>query len=315
MLQNLLLIALSLGLLFAGAEFLVRGSASLALRFGLSSLMVGLTIVAFGTSSPELFVSLKASMAGQGDIVLGNVVGSNIFNIGIILGLTALVCPVPVHRRIIKLDAPVALGAALLVPLILLNNQVGRWEGMALFAGAIAYTWMNVILARREPTPTSSDPETEGLPPVSGHWIWDVALILAGLAILILGSRLLVDNAVSLARTLQISEAVIGLTIIAAGTSMPELATSVVAALRKQPDIVMGNVIGSNIFNVLAILGVTSLLQPIQSAGMSTLDLAAMIVFSTLLIPLIYTGRLLHQVEGALLLLLYGGYLYLLWPK
>ena len=307
-------IAFALVLLFVGAEGLVRGSSSLALRAGLNHLMVGLTIVAFGTSSPELVVSVEAALSNQGDISVGNVVGSNIFNIAVILGITALVCPIPVHRQVIKIDAPVALGVALLLVLLLLNQTLSRLEGVLLFSGIVAYTWMSVILARREPPPASADEENILAVNTSRHWCVDIALILVGLAILVAGSRLLVENSVALAVSFGISEAVIGLTIVAAGTSMPELATSLVAAFRKQPDIAIGNIVGSNIFNVLGILGVASIVSPIEAPGISTLDYGVMILFTVLLIPLLYTGRMLHRVEGAVLLALYFGYLFLLWP-
>lgn len=310
MLTNLLFIGLSLALLFVGAESLVRGSASLALRLGLSRLMVGLTIVAFGTSSPEMIVSVKSALAHQGDLAVGNVVGSNIFNIGVILGIAALVCPVPVHRQVIKVDAPIALGVALLVPLLLLNSRLGRIEGLLLVSFAVAYTWLNVVLARREAE--TNDP-SEPIP--ARHWGVDLGLIAAGLGILVLGSRLLVDHSVALAQTLGVSEALIGLTIVAAGTSMPELATSVVAAFRRQPDIAIGNVVGSNIFNVLGILGVASLVEPIHAPGISSLDLGMMVILTVLLLPLLYTGRMLHRLEGVILLAMYGAYLFVIWPK
>jgi cation:H+ antiporter len=309
---DIIYIAFSLLLLFVGAEGLVRGSASLALRAGLSRLMVGLTIVAFGTSSPELVVSVKTALSHQGDISVGNVIGSNSFNIGIILGLTALVCPIPVNRQIIKIDAPIALGVALLLPLLLLNHILGRVEGLLLLVGIVAYNWLSVALGRSEDATDQSD---VSVPSVSRHWMIDVAFIVGGLAVLVFGSRILVEHSVLLAKTLGVSDAVIGLTIIAAGTSMPELATSLVAAIRREPDIAIGNVVGSNIFNVLAILGVASMVSPLQAPGISALDYYAMIVFTVLLIPLLYTGWVLHRLEGALLLGLYGLYLSILWPK
>lgn len=317
MLLPIALIACALLLLFVGAECLVRGSSSLALRAGLSPLLVGLTIVAFGTSSPELVVSVKAALSQQGDISIGNVVGSNSFNIGIILGLTALICPIPVHRQIIKVDAPIALGVSVLLLVVLRDDTLSRLEGLALTLGILMYLGMNVLLARREARMKTTDETTieDTLASVSKHWFLDIALIVLGLGILIAGSRLLVDNAVVLAKTFGVSEAVIGLTIVAAGTSMPELATSIVAAFRRQPDIAIGNVVGSNVFNILGILGVTALISPIHAPGISWIDYTTMIVFAILLVPLIYTGRLLHRIEGGLLLALYAGYLFLIWPK
>jgi cation:H+ antiporter len=313
MIENIAFLILSLVLLFFGAEALVRGGSSAAIRLGLSPLVVGLTVVAFGTSSPELVVSLKSALVGQGDIAVGNVVGSNSFNIGFILGLTALVCPLAVHRQIIKLDAPIALGVAILLPLLLMNGVLARWEAAFLFAGIVAYTALNIHLARK----SSNEPETYEAPGtgVLKNWFFDIVFILGGLGILVLGSRLLVDNSVSLARTLGVSEAVIGLTIIAAGTSMPELATSLVAAIRKQADIAVGNVVGSNVFNILGILGISGLAKPLESTGVTMTDYGFMVGFTILLLPLLYTGRVLHRLEGALLLGLYGVYLAILWPK
>lgn len=315
MIEDFALVGLSLVLLFVGAEALVRGSASLALRAGLSPLMVGLTIVAFGTSSPELFASVKAALSGQGDIAVGNVVGSNSFNIGVILGLAALVCPIPVHGQVVKIDAPIALAVALLPPFLLLDHTVGRVEGLLLVGGIVAYTAMNLVLARRQAGTVAEDPSGAPVQSASRHWGIDLASIVAGLGLLVLGSSLLVDNSVALAKAFGVGEAVIALTIVAAGTSMPELATSVVAAVRKQPDIAVGNVVGSNIFNVLGILGVGSIVSPLRAPGVSTSDQVVMIAFTLLLIPLLYTGRVLHRVEGGALLLLYGVYLFLLWPN
>lgn len=310
MFENVLFVVLSLGLLFIGAEGLVRGSSSLAMRAGMSRLVVGLTIVAFGTSSPELVVSVDAALSGQGNIAVGNVVGSNLFNIGVILAITALVCPIPVHAQVIRLDAPIALGVAGLASVLLLDDRLGRGEGALLVAGIVAYTVMNFIMARRQGgTENGAEPWE-----VRRHWALDALFVGGGLGVLVLGSRLLVDNAVALAQALGISEAVIGLTIVAAGTSMPELATSVVAAFRKQPDIAIGNIVGSNVFNMLGILGIASLTTPLDAPAIATLDYVAMIVLTALLLPLLYTGRRLHRVEGGLLLLLYGGYLAYLWP-
>lgn len=314
MIANVAFIAVALTLLFFGAEALVRGSSSLAIRAGLSPLVVGLTIVAFGTSAPELVVSIEAALSGQGDISVGNVVGSNSFNIAVILGLTALVCPIPVHRQIIRMDAPIALGVALLLVVLLMDHALGRIEGALLFTGIVAYTAINVIMARRQPTVAAAGPVEDIPVPAVRHWSLDLAFIVGGLALLVLGSRLLVTNAVDLAQLFGISEAVIGLTIVAAGTSMPELATSLVAAFRRQPDIAIGNVIGSNVFNVLGILGIASLVSPLSAPGISTMDYVTMLVFTVLIIPLLYTGRMLHRMEGGLLLGLYGVYLFMLWP-
>jgi cation:H+ antiporter len=259
-------------------------------------------------------VSVKATLSQQGDIAVGNVIGSNTFNIAVILGLTALLCPIPVQRQVIRIDAPIALGCALVLVLLLLDGALGRVEGALLFAGMLAYVGMNVVLAQRSAASMAGAEEEEAVPGLSRHWGVDVALIAVGLAVLVMGSRLLVDHSVSLARDLGIGEAVIGLTIVAAGTSMPELATSLVAAFRRQVDIAIGNVIGSNVFNVLGILGIASLVSPLDAPGVSMLDSLVMLAFTVLLIPLLYTGRMLHRIEGVLLLALYGVYLFVLWP-
>lgn len=315
MITDYLFIALALILLFVGAEGLVRGSSAVALRAGLSPLIVGLTIVAFGTSSPELVVSVKAGLSQQGDIAVGNVVGSNIFNIAFILGITSLVCPTPVHRQIIKVDAPIALAAALLLVFLLIDQTLGRVEGGLLFLGIIAYTWMNVVLARKEGAEIVADTKDPSEPLLLRHWAVDLVFILGGLIVLVIGSRLLVEHSVNLAKGFGISEAAIGLTIVAAGTSMPELATSLVAAIRRQPDIAIGNVVGSNIFNILGILGLASVVSPINAPGISMFDYATMIVFTVALIPLLYTGKILNRFEGCVLLLLYVAYVFILWPK
>jgi cation:H+ antiporter len=312
---DLLYIVVSLVMLIAGAEGLVRGSSSLALRIGLTPLTVGLTVVAFGTSSPELVVSLKAGLAGQGDISVGNVVGSNIFNIAVILGITAVVCPIPVQWQLIKIDGPIMAGMAILMVALLWDGSLSRAEGFLLTAGIVAYTTMNVKIARRQTNAIVQDEMEDSLRKPAKHWAFDLLYIVGGLAVLVIGSRFLVDHSTSLALQLGVSEAVIGLTIVAAGTSMPELATSVVAALRKQPDIAIGNVIGSTVFNILGILGITALATPIETRNIRPADYGTMLGVCLLVLPLLFTGRRLERWEGALLLACYGVYLWFLWPK
>ena len=315
MLFPILLILASFVVLFIGAELLVRGGASMALKLGLSPLVVGLTVMAYGTSMPELIVSLKAAMLGQPDIAIGNVVGSNIFNIAIILGLAAVVFPISTHLQVLKWDAPVLLGVTLLAPLTFLDGQVSRVEGVIFVIGAIFCTWWTIRMARRDEAAhvemAADAPEIRK----RGSLLMDIGLIVAGLGVLVLGSRLLVDNAVVVAKSFGVSEAVIGLTIIAAGTSMPELATSVVAAFRKQSDIALGNVLGSNLFNILFVLGGSSVIHPIRTAAMNPLDLGIMIGLTVILVPMLATGRRLNRGEGLILVATYGGYLFLMWPK
>ncbi|HUF63075.1 MAG TPA: calcium/sodium antiporter [Verrucomicrobiales bacterium] len=315
MLLELLLVVVSLLLLFVGAESLVRGSSSLALRMGMSPLVVGLTVVAFGTSAPELLVSLKAGFAGKGDIAAGNVVGSNIFNLAVILGLTALICPIPVKMQLIKADVPVMILVSATVPLLFWDGVLSRSEAAPLVAGIVVYVLVNVYWARKQTTPALAAEFEEGVPKRTTHWLADAGFVCLGLGVLIFGSRLLVDNTVEVARFLGVSEAVIALTIIAAGTSMPELATSVVAALRKEPDIAIGNVVGSNIFNVLAILGISGLAVPLTAPGIHSVDHAVMIGLSVVILPFFWSGLVVRRLEGLVLLAAYVGYLAWIWPK
>lgn len=308
-------IALSLVLLYYGAEGLVRGSSSLALRLGITPLVVGLTVVAMGTSAPEVLVSVKAALAGRGDLAVGNVVGSNIFNIGAILGLTALIAPMRVQLQLLKFDAPIMVGVCCLTPLLLLDQTIRRWEGVLLFSGIILYLAMNVWIARRTSSPEVASEFEEGVPQRSSSAMLDIVFILGGLGLLVLGARLLTDNAVLLARAFGVSEAVIGLTIVAAGTSVPELAASLVAAVRKESDIAIGNVIGSNIFNVLSILGIGAIAAPLAASGIRLFDILVMIGFSAALIPILWTGLRISRLEGCLLFAAFLAYMLSLWPE
>jgi len=304
---SVLMTLLGFVLLFAGAELLVRGGAGIALRLGLTALVVGLTVVAYGTSSPELLVSLKAAWSGQPGIAVGNVIGSNIFNLAVIVGLAALVRPVKVEAAVIRRDAPVMLGVTVAGLAVLWDGGVSRLEGGLLVAASAAYTAWVVREARKE-----GSTDDEGLKPLG---LGKACLfIVAGLAVLALGSRVLVAHAIEIARALGVSEAVIGLTIIAAGTSMPELATSAVGALRGQSDIALGNVVGSNIFNILFVLGMAALVHPITGAEVRLIDQGFALGTALVLVPLMWTGRRINRWEGAGLLLAYVVYLWWMWP-
>ena len=309
MLYSLFQIAAGLVLLYGGAEGLVRGSAALALRAGLTPLVVGLTVVAFGTSSPELVVSVQAALAGRGDLAVGNVVGSNIGNVALILGLSVLIRSMAVKAQLLRLDVPVMVVVSVLLWGLLSDGRLGRPEGLVLVVGVVAYTLFNLWQARRE-TAAAQRAGEAGLPPPQGPLWRDALFIAGGLALLVLGANLLVDGSVDVARRFGLSEAVIGLTIVAIGTSMPELATSVVAAFRGEGDIAIGNVVGSNIFNVLGILGAAALVQPLEIEGISPVDLAAMTLVAALLLPLMRTGFRLVRWEGGLLLALYAAYVH-----
>lgn len=315
MVQNIFLLLLGFAALTLGAEGLVRGSASLAIRLGLTPLIIGLTIVAFGTSTPELVVSVEASLHNHTGIAIGNVVGSNIFNIGVILGLAALLCPVKVSLQVIKHDCPFMIAVSFLALFLIAAGTISRPAGIALFCALIAYIGLTVWFAKKGASASIAEQFQEGVPSRSRSLYRDLSFIGGGFLLLAAGSRLLVVSATDIARLLEVSEAVIGLTIVAAGTSLPELATSVVAAFRHQPDIAVGNVVGSNIFNILGILGVSSIVRPITVSGITNLDLWVMVGFSSVLLPLLYTGLKLRRWEGGLLLLGYGAYLGVLWSS
>lgn len=312
---SILLILVGLGLLYFGAEWLVRGSAGLALRLGLSPLVVGLTVVAYGTSMPELVVSVKAAWLGSGDIAVGNVVGSNICNIGVILGLACLIQPLQVKLQLLRQDVPLMVGITALVIGLLWDQHLSRWEGALLVLGIIAYTVHLLRAARRETEPAVAE-EFQALDTHRRVGLGrQVAFILGGLLLLFLGGQSLLAGAVQLARGLGVSEAVIGLTVVALGTSFPELAATVVAASRKEGDIALGNIIGSNLFNLLNILGTAALVQPLDCRGISRLDFAMMLALAVLLLPLMRSGFRLQRWEGGLLVVLYGSYVAWLWPK
>jgi cation:H+ antiporter len=311
---QLLFVLISLGVLYVGAEALIRGAASIALRLGLTPLVVGLTIVAYGTSTPELFVGVHAALETKGDIVIGNVVGANILNIALMLGVAALIRPQKLKLSLVYLDVPIVALAYLAFVLIIWDSRVSRWEGAILFIGFLAYTAFNVVQARREKSREIREEFQEGIPTVKGRASLVVALIVAGFFLLALGSDLLIDNAVALARTLGVSEAVIALTIIAFGTTSAELTTAVVASSKNEPDLVFGNSIGSCVYNILCIVGVSAMVAPIEAPGISAIDLGMMVLILLVLLPMMRTGLVLSRWEGAVLLGLYSIYLAHLWP-
>ena len=300
------LFVLGLGLLVAGAEALVRGSAGLAGRFGIPPLVVGLTVVAFGTSSPELAVSLAAALKGQADIALGNVVGSNIFNVLFILGVSALITPLVVARQLVRLDVPVMIGVSVLTLLLAWNGRVSRLEGGLLLVGIVLYTAWLVRLARAGRAEPGEGTVGRGDP-----LVLQLVLVVAGLALLVLGSRWLVGGAVAIAKLLGLSELIIGLTVVAAGTSLPEVASSVIAALRGQRDIAVGNVVGSNIFNLLCVLGASAAIAPggvPVAAPALGFDVPVMIAVALACLPILFTGHLIARWEGGLFLAYYVAY-------
>lgn len=311
---NWVLLIAGLAVLVIGADLLVRGASRLALRFGISPLVIGLTVVAFGTSSPELAVSVQSGLSGQADIAVGNVVGSNIFNVLAVLGLAALIAPLLVQQQLVRFEVPLVVGLSVLVLVMAQDGRIGSFDGLLLVAGLVAYTVLVIRQARREVAEVQAEYAKEFGAATAG---WQVRLpvqvvfVLGGLGLLVLGATWLVDSAVSIARALEISEAVIGLTIVAAGTSFPELATSVVAAIRGERDIAVGNVVGSSMFNLLGILGVAALVTPgglLVAPGLVFFDIPVMIAVAFACLPIFSSGHRIARWEGAMFMAYYVVY-------
>jgi len=299
-----------LGLLILGAEWLVRGASRLAAALGISPLVIGLTVVAFGTSAPEMAVSVKSALDGQPDLALGNVVGSNIFNVLFILGVSAVITPLVVSSQLIRLDVPIMIGVSLLTVGLAIDGSISRLDGAILFAGVIAYTVFQIRQSRKESAVVQEEYAQEFGKKRSATAA-NIAFIAAGLALLVLGSRWLVNGAVAFAQALGVSELVIGLTIVAAGTSLPEVATSTLAAVRGERDIAVGNVVGSNIFNVLGVLGLSGLVAPgglPAATALLNFDLPVMIAVAIACLPIFASGATIARWEAALFLSYYVAY-------
>ena len=302
--------------LVAGAELLVRGASKLALSFGISPLVVGLTIVAFGTSAPEVAVSVGAVLDGRTDIAIGNVVGSNIFNVLFILGLSAIITPLVVNIQLIRQEVPIMVGASLLLLALTLDGGLSMLESALLFGLLLAYTVFLVRQSRAETQAAQDEFAAEAKPAAPGAWDSrlpvQLALIAAGLGLLVLGSQWLVDAAVVFAKALGVSDLVIGLTIVAAGTSMPEVATSITAAIKGERDIAVGNVVGSNTFNILGCLGLSGLFTGsgglVMSPALLNFDIWVMIAVALACLPVFLTGREIARWEGAVFLGYYAAY-------
>jgi cation:H+ antiporter len=303
-----------LAALILGADLLVKGGSRLAQLLGLAPLVIGLTIVAFGTSAPEVAVSLQAGLNGQSDIAIGNVIGSNIFNILLILGISALIAPLSINIKLIRLDVPIMITVAVIAWLMALNDTVGRVEGLILFGGIIVYTAFLVWQGRRESRKAADITGIEDPPQHTRKkyaWIFHLLFILGGLALLVSGSNWFITGAVELARLLGLSELIIGLTIVSAGTSLPEVATSVVASIKGERDIAVGNVVGSNIFNILSVLGLTAIFVPggvTVAKGVLTFDFPVMLAVSIACLPIFFTGFKISRWEGGVFLFYYIAY-------
>jgi cation:H+ antiporter len=308
----LLLIA-GLVLLVWGAELLVRGASRIATAVGISPLVVGLTVVAFGTSSPELAVSVMSAFKGQADLALGNVIGSNIFNILLILGISAAIIPLIVARQLVRFDVPVMIVISFLVLIFGYDGKIGRIDGIILFSGAIAYTVFLIRQSRKESSAAVTAEYEAEFGEKTPDSLWkNILLVLIGLVGLILGSKWLVSSAIVIAQQFGVSEMVIGLTIVAAGTSMPEVATSVVAAIRGERDIAVGNVVGSNIFNILCVLGLSSIVGPagieVSDAALR-FDIPVMIAVAVACLPVFFAGYLISRWNGIAFLGFYVAYI------
>jgi cation:H+ antiporter len=305
-------LVVGLVLLVAGAEFLVQGAAAIATRFGVQPVIIGLTVVAFGTSAPELAVSVNAGFAGSSDVAFGNVAGSNIANILLILGCSAVVGGLAVSQRIVRIDVPLVFVATIVVLLMALDNNVGRGDGLILVAGVATYTGWLIRASRRETSEVAHEYD-EAIESIEGAVLpkplpVQIASLLVGLTVLVVGSRLLVDSATDIAADLGVSDLVIGLTVVAIGTSLPELATSMLAAFRGQRDIAVGNVVGSNLFNLLSVLGFTGLVAPdgvsVTDASLR-LEFPVMLAATFVLVPIFWNGFQIKRWEGFVLLAFY----------
>ena len=301
-------------LLVVGAEFLVRGASKVAALFGISPLVIGLTVVAYGTSTPELAVSIQAGLAGAADIAVANVVGSNIFNILFILGLCAVIQPLIVAQQLVRLDVPLMIGLSVLTILFALDGRINWYDGLIFVVGLVIYNVWAIRKSRQESAAVKAEYEQEyGAQTAPRLTAWEIgknaAFILGGLAVLVVGSRWLIDGSVALAKFWGVSDMIIGLTIVAAGTSLPEVATSVIATIRNERDIAIGNVVGSNIYNMLAILGIAGVVTPgglVVAPAMLNFDLIVMAAVAFACLPIFFSGYSIARWEGAVF---FGGYL------
>ena len=309
-----ILIVGGLVLLFFGADWLVKGAVTMALHLGLSPLIVGLTVVALGTSLPEALVSVQAAIDNQGGIALGNVIGSNILNIALILGLSALIQPLKVDSHLVKADVPLLVGASFLLIVLLEDFHISRMEGALLLLCIVFYVSGNIMTVKRT---SPAEDEIEGMEIPEDprkNLLRDIGFLILGLIALAFGSNFLVSGAVDLARLWGLSEALIGLTIVSIGTGTPELATALMAAYRKTADIAIGNAVGSNLFNIMFVVGLAGLVAPMDATGINSSDLYVMFGLTILLLPTVWTGMVLDRKEGFLFVAIYVAYLYYLWP-
>ncbi len=320
MLIPALMLLAGLVVLYFGAEGFVNGASALALRLGIAPLVVGLTVVAFGTSAPELLVSLLASLEGAGDISIGNIVGSNIANLLLILGAAALVRPLTVHAQVVNREVPFMIGASVLFVVLGRDGTLTRYDGLALLFGMGVYLTVTYVMARKEMRATHAALLASGEHEDTSHDEHDprwksIVILLLGLAGLVIGAKLMVDAAITIAKIMEIPEIVIGISIVAVGTSLPELATSIVAAYRNQSDIAVGNAVGSNIFNILLVLGIVALVTDQNTQQVLSIDMWVMLFVAVGIWPLLRHGFTLNRWKGAVLLMVYVGYMVSLFKR
>ncbi|MCC5794294.1 MAG: calcium/sodium antiporter [Chromatiales bacterium] len=308
MLIALLQLAVGLLLLYAAGELLVRGAADLALALGITPLVIGLTVVSFGTSAPELAVSINAALTGQDDIAIANVIGSNICNIGLIIGVTGMIGALRIHEQLVRIDMPIMLGSSLLLVWLLMDGRISRAEGALLAGGIVCYTAWTLFRARRVRAAVQAAAGDFPQSPARSRWR-GLVMVATGALGLAFGARLIVDGAVSVATMIGVSTAVIGLTVVALGTSLPELATSVIAAVRRHADMAVGNIVGSNIFNILSILGITALLRPLGAGDLGPADGLVMAGFALGLWLFMARRHSIRRLQAGLLLAAYFGYI------
>lgn len=310
-LLTVLFFIVGLAFLTLGAEWLVRGASRIAAWAGISPLVIGLTVVAFGTSAPELAINIHSAMSGQPDIAIGNVVGSNIANILLILGISAIVAPLVVQQQVVRQDVPLMIGISIATYLFALDGLISTLEGFIFFGALLFYIGFLIRQSRRESREVEREYEQEYIPSEQKNlrgWLLNIGLVAAGLGLLVLGARWMVDSAVEVARWMGVSELVIGLTVVAVGTSLPELATSVMAAAKGERDIAVGNVVGSNIFNLFSVLGLSAIVVPIGlpiSQAALHFDIPVMIAVAVVALPIFFTGFYIERWEGFLFLVYY----------
>ncbi len=303
MLQDLLFTTTGIAILYFGAELLIKGSITLSYKYRVQPLLVGLLVIGLGTSSPELVVSIVAAISDRGEIAVGNIIGSNISNFALILGLGALIYPVATKKSLLRIELPVLIATSLLVTLLTLNGLLSRWNGLLLLFGLVAYLFITI---RSNSPSVFTKPDTIDTRASTGVMLLRIGV---GLVFLIAGAELMISGLTGLARLFQLSEAVIGLTAVAVGTSLPELATTVVAGVRKQGDLILGALIGSNILNLLFVLGVTIIIRPITLIDITLSDLIIMTTLAVIIVPIIRTGYVVSRLEGVFLLIIYAGYI------